>query len=85
MSQNPTQVPGFFAAVDGGGRLAEVGWQKFPRLMHLAWGAQWLDYTARLAANLSRPALTLPVFQHQVPRPPPKISLGEMEGLQVKL
>lgn len=56
--------------MDGGGRLAEVGWQKFPRLMHLAWGAQWLDYTHRLAANLSRPALELPVFRHQVPPPP---------------
>ena len=60
------QVPGYFAAVDAGGRLAQLGWQKFPTLLHLAWGAQWLDYSLRLAANLSRPALVLPVFHHQV-------------------
>lgn len=59
------QVAGHFAAVGSDGRLAELGWVKLPTLMHLAWGAQWLDYTRRLSANLSQPALTLSVFKQQ--------------------
>lgn len=58
-------MAGNFAAVGSDGRLAELGWVKLPTLMHLAWGAQWLDYTRRLSADLSRPALTLPVFENQ--------------------
>ena len=46
--------------------LAEVGWQKFPALMHLGWAAQWLLYEAELRANLSRPALVVPVFEEEV-------------------
>ena len=30
---------------------------------HLGWAAQWLEYEAELRANLSRPALTVPVFE----------------------
>jgi len=29
---------------------------------HLGWAAQWLEYEAELRANLSEPALTVPVF-----------------------
>ena len=58
--------PGYFAAVDGRLALAEVGWLKFPKLMHMGWAGQWLLYEAELAANLSRPALVVPVFEDQV-------------------
>jgi len=60
------EVAGHFAAVDHAGRLAEAGWQKFPTLMHAAWAAQWLEYEARLAARLARPAITLRVFHDEV-------------------
>lgn len=60
------QVPGFFAAVDRRGLLAEVGWEKDPTLMHLAWAAQWLDYAAELRTNLSQPALVVPVFEDAI-------------------
>ena len=58
--------PGYFAAVDARLALAEVGWLKFPKLMHMGWAGQWLQYEAELAANLSRPALVVPVFEDQV-------------------
>lgn len=60
------QVPGFYAGIDETGALFEVGWTKFPTLMHLAWQAQWQDYMLELRANLSRPALTVPIFTQQV-------------------
>ena len=60
------QVPGYYAGLDSEGRLIELGWSKWPSLMHLAWQGQWQVYLANLRANLSRPALTVPVFSHQV-------------------
>jgi len=47
-------------------KLAELGWIKFPKLMHLGWAAQWLQYEARLKANLSRPAMEVPIFKEAV-------------------
>ena len=35
---------------------------------HLGWAAQWLEFEAELRANLSRPALTVPVFEDAVRR-----------------
>lgn len=58
--------PGYFAIVNADMELAELGWIKFPKLMHLGWAAQWLQYEARLKANLSRPALEVPVFKEEV-------------------
>jgi hypothetical protein len=58
--------PGYFAAVNGRRELAEVGWLKFPKLMHIGWAAQWLHYEAELHANLSRPALVVPIFKEEV-------------------
>ena len=52
--------------MDGQSRLAEVGWLKFPKLMHMGWAAQWLLYEAELRTNLSRSALIVPVFEDQV-------------------
>ena len=34
--------PGYLAAVDARMALAEVGWLKFPKLMHMGWAAQRL-------------------------------------------
>ena len=62
-----SQVAGGFAAIDERGRLAQVGWEVFPTLKQLAWEAQWLAFSAELRANLSRPALVVPVFAPQVP------------------
>ena len=58
--------PGYFAAVNDNFELAEVGWLKFPKLMHIGWAAQWLQYEAELRTNLSQPALVVPVFKEQV-------------------
>ena len=58
--------PGYFAIVNADMELAELGWIKFPKLMHLGWAAHWLQYEARLKANLSRPALEVPVFKEEV-------------------
>ena len=30
-------MPGFYAGIDEKGRLFEMGWTKWPTLMHLAW------------------------------------------------
>lgn len=64
------QVSGHYAGIDEQGKLIELGWSKWPTLMHLAWQGQWQDYLHNLQANLSKPALTVPVFANQVkPRP----------------
>ena len=47
-------------------KLAELGWVKFPKLMHLGWAAQLLQYEARLKANLSHPATEVPIFKEAV-------------------
>ena len=57
--------PGYFAVINADMELAELGWIKFPKLMHLGWAAQWLQYEARLKANLTRPALEVPIFKEQ--------------------
>lgn len=46
--------------------LQEVGWQKFPTLMHVVWEAQWLVYMQRLRTRLDAPALVIPVFEDAV-------------------
>lgn len=61
-----SQVAGFFAGVDEQGKLIELGWSKWPTLMHLAWQGQWQHYLHHLNANLSIPALTVPIFVDQV-------------------
>jgi hypothetical protein len=43
--------------------------QVFPTLKQLAWEAQWLAFQAELHANLSRPALVVPMFKPQVGAP----------------
>ncbi|KAK9816886.1 hypothetical protein WJX72_006713 [[Myrmecia] bisecta] len=63
---NTKQVAGSFAGVNQQGQLVEVGWEKDPTLMHLAWAAQWLEYEAELSANLTRPALVVPVFEEAI-------------------
>ena len=58
--------PGYFAIINADMELAELGWTTFPKLMHLGWAAQWLEYEGRLRANLSRPALEVPIFKETV-------------------
>ena len=58
--------PGYFAIINADMELAELGWVTFPKLMHLGWAAQWLEYEGRLKANLSRPALEVPIFKEKV-------------------
>ncbi len=58
--------PGYFAIINADMELAELGWVTFPKLMHLGWAAQWLEYEGRLKANLSRPALEVPIFKNKV-------------------
>lgn len=58
--------PGYFAIINADMELAELGWTTFPKLMHLGWAAQWLEYEGRLKANLSRPALVVPIFREAV-------------------
>ena len=58
--------PGYFAIVNADMKLGELGWIKFPKLMHLGWAAQWLNYEARLKAQLARPALDVPIFKEAV-------------------
>ena len=58
--------PGYFAIINADMELAELGWVTFPKLMHLGWAAHWLEYEGRLKANLSRPALEVPIFKEKV-------------------
>eukprot|EP01043_Picozoa_sp_COSAG02_P046563 COSAG02_NODE_4367_length_5445_cov_2.017770_3_plen_610_part_00 len=55
---------GAFVAVDGNGRLQEVGWEKYSTLEMLAWSAQYLDYLQELDANLTKPHYSVPIFDH---------------------
>lgn len=54
--------PGLLVGLDSGGRLIELGWEKYATLMMLGWQAQWQGYTDRLQANLSAPAVVVPVW-----------------------
>lgn len=59
---NYTAVQGFFMAVDGLGRLQQVGWEKYPELMMLGWSGEYLKYMQRLNDRLSaEPALEVTV------------------------
>ena len=63
--------------------MLQVGWIKFPSLMHLAWAAQWLQYDRELRANLTRPAHIITVFDDAVPTPATHhrflLALGSMD------
>ena len=49
--------------------LRRLDGEKEPSLMHVAWAAQWMLYNAELRFNLSRPALSIPIFDNQVHTP----------------
>eukprot|EP00123_Amoebidium_parasiticum_P007083 comp17862_c0_seq1/m.18053 comp17862_c0_seq1/g.18053 ORF comp17862_c0_seq1/g.18053 comp17862_c0_seq1/m.18053 type:complete len:680 (-) comp17862_c0_seq1:483-2522(-) len=59
-------VPGYYAAINGQGELAEVGWQVWATLDVLAWAAQWYDYELELYHNLTKPATVVSIFEKQV-------------------
>lgn len=67
--------PGYFAAVDGQGRLQQTGWIKFPTLQYVSWAAQWLEYQQNLETKLEWEALVVPIFESQVPMQSPLHSL----------
>jgi hypothetical protein len=46
--------------------LFELGWEKLPTLQFLSWQAQWTDFYRTVRANLSLPALTIPVFNNSL-------------------
>lgn len=61
-------VPGWLLAVDGQGRLAEVGWIKYWSMRVQAWESQWYDYLTGVHTQLQQSsaagALVVPVFNH---------------------
>ena len=46
--------------------VIQVGWQREPSLLHMAWAAQWLQYSQKLSQRLAEPALVVPIFEKQV-------------------
>ena len=66
-------VPGAMFGVSDEGDLVSVGWEKYPTLMMLGWEAQWLGYKSELRHNLSRPALTIPVFEGSLMKDSPLV------------
>jgi len=71
-----TVVSGFFAGIDEVGLLQEIGWPKFASLQTLSWAGQWFDYYKQLRANLTAPALVLPVFTNTLMQGSPGIVSG---------
>lgn len=69
-------VSGFFAGIDELGLLQEIGWPKFASLQTLSWAGQWFDYYRQLRANLSAPALVVPVFTNTLMQGSPGIVSG---------
>ena len=59
-------VPGFFLGIDELGELYEPGWLKLPSARFLSWEAQYRQYFTQLRANLTRPALVVPVANHSI-------------------
>jgi hypothetical protein len=53
---------GAFVAIDGSGRLQELGWEKYSTLEMLAWSAQYFDYLQELEANVTKPHYSVPIF-----------------------
>ena len=53
---------GQFVAIDGTGKLAEIGWEKFDTMQMLGWQAQWFEYQMKRIALTKIPAFVVPVF-----------------------
>ena len=54
---------GYYVGIDHRGLLQELGWQKPPTLQLVTWGAQFLEWHAKLDARLaSRAALVVPIL-----------------------
>jgi hypothetical protein len=58
----PRGSPASLLAIDGDGRVAEVGWPKYSTLQMLSWQAAYFDFQTELRQNLSKPALVVPVM-----------------------
>jgi hypothetical protein len=61
-----TSDPAVWRCAAAAGLLFEMGWEKIATLMFLAWQAQWQGYAAELRANLSLPALVIPIVSQTV-------------------
>eukprot|EP00055_Hartaetosiga_balthica_P012150 m.58155 g.58155 ORF g.58155 m.58155 type:complete len:522 (+) comp7851_c5_seq2:694-2259(+) len=61
-----TQQSGGIVIVDSSGKLREAGALLNPSLSILAYAAQEVEYKAQLQANLTQPALVIPVFTDAV-------------------
>jgi hypothetical protein len=57
-------APAFFFAINSAGELGELGWVKIPTAMFFGWHAQHEIYADAVRANLTEPAVVVPVFQH---------------------
>lgn len=84
-----TRREGAFAAIDEAGAIREVGWEKYATLAMLSWAAQYLDYTAALRSNLSKPHFRVPLFDQSfggsvtVQMPPARV-LRAFSSLEVE-
>ena len=56
---------GAFVAIDSAGRLQELGWEKYSTLEMLAWSAQYFNYLEDLAANVTKPHYSVPIFDRE--------------------
>lgn len=59
-----TPQENFFLAIDGQGRLAEVGLFLYPSLKFMAYEAKWFNYKTDLIHNLTGSARIIHVFNH---------------------
>jgi hypothetical protein len=61
-----TSDPAVWRCAAAAGLLFEMGWEKIATLMFLVWQAQWQGYATELRANLSLPALVIPIVSQTV-------------------
>jgi len=53
---------GQFVAIDGKGKLAEIGWEKYDTLRMLGWQAQWFEHQTLRSTQTMQSAFVIPVF-----------------------
>ncbi|KXJ29739.1 uncharacterized protein LOC110241053 [Exaiptasia diaphana] len=64
VSYQSTPTENFFMAIDGQGKLAEVGLFLYPSMMFLGYEAKWFNYKTDLIHNLTGSARIIKVFDH---------------------
>ncbi|TRY56867.1 hypothetical protein DNTS_013957 [Danionella cerebrum] len=63
-----TPSPNFFFAIDQKGALSEMGWFLYPTFRFMAWQAEWFSFSEALREQLSRPAVSVSVFDDHLMR-----------------